>query len=230
MFSSWYVHDFGIDAHYNFHFMVSSDTVNLAYIRLDSSLQVQEVYTLDPLFDGYGTMKADPAGNCLFIWNRYPGLHWAYRAADGVWDQMPAEIAHLTRACSFSILAMDSNTFAFTAMCAEQGQSYLQLRLYTYGWPPPNDVAGSPRPPQTAQIAAYPNPFTTSLNLELPVAARELTIYDILGRAVWTQSLTTESRRIALAEPRLNQLPSGVYFLSVDGQGLKQRLPLVHVR
>ncbi len=228
--SSWYVHDFGIDANYDFHFMVSSDTVDLAYIRLDSSLQVQEAYTLDSSFGGYGTMRTDSAGNCLFIWNRYPGMRWAYRAADGTWVQTPAVIDPLTRAGSFSIVAMDSGQFAFTAMCADQGELYLQLRLYAYGFPPPNDAAENPRPPQTAMISAYPNPFTSSLNLELPTSAQALTIYDLLGRTVWTQQLSQGARRVSIADQSLSQLPSGAYFLSVEGRDITQRVPILHLR
>ena len=121
--SLWYVHDFGIDANYDFHFMVSSDTVDLAYIRLDSSLQVQEA---DKRLDSslVVTARCGPIRQGIaFLYGIVtPEWRWAYRAADGTWVQTPAVIDPLTRAGSFSIVAMDSGQFAFTAMCADQGE------------------------------------------------------------------------------------------------------------
>ncbi len=215
---SWYLFDFGIDDNYNFHFMVNSDTADIGYIRLDHNLIVQESRTIDSSFLGYGTMKVDPAGNCLFVWSdEVHGLKWAYRQADGAWPHSPSILASNREGSSFSIIAMDSTRFAFTCQGASMTSSYMQYWMYTFGYPPPNDAAENPRPSQTALISAYPNPFTSSLNLELPTSAQALTIYDLLGRTVWSQQLSSGARRVSIADQSLNQLPSGVYFLKVAG-------------
>jgi hypothetical protein len=95
----WYVHDFGIDAAYDFHFLVSSDT-GFGYYRLDSSMVIRETHVLEPDYAYFATMKTDSAGSCLFVWDQDPGLKWAYRHDDGTWPHEPASIDPTLQAAS----------------------------------------------------------------------------------------------------------------------------------
>ena len=197
----WYVYDFGIDAAYNFHFILANDTAIVAYARLDSSRQLQEWRTFGQTGYVFATIQVDPAGNCGFAWyHSISGVHWAYRLTDGTWTHPPTVIDPLTHASSFSIVKMDSERFAFTAQGDRQG-GFLQLRLYTYGFPP--DAASRPRTgAPLVSLTAYPNPFVSTLTVRLPAStAGSVILYDVLGRFVWSQPICDGQRIVRLSDP-----------------------------
>jgi hypothetical protein len=113
---------------------------------------------------------------------------------------------------------MDSSNFAFTAECVHQGGNAEQLWLYTYGDFP--DAVSEPRhtSPQILSLSAYPNPFGSLIQLALPdVQARRILLYDILGRQVWSGEVPRGSRFVTLTDPSFSNLPSGTYFLTLQG-------------
>jgi hypothetical protein len=210
----WYVDDFGIDSHYDFHLSVSCDTAGLAYARLDSNLQVSEWRTLNRTFDGNATMKSDTAGNCLFVWNDYTGLWWTFRSACGVWTYSPTVIEPDVRAYSFSIVAMDSNRIAFTAECALQSEQSTQLALYTYGYP---DAVSPGRPTASPVLfSVYPNPTNGSAMLRGPLGSvKTIVMYNVLGQQVRTLASPTLYGNASTLPMEFDGLPSGAYFLDI---------------
>jgi hypothetical protein len=228
---TWYVHDFGIDEAYDLHFMVSSDTVDLGYIRLDSSLQVQEAHTLDSAFGGFGSMKTDSLGNCLFIWDRDPGLRWAYRRSDGTWPHPPSTIsAHMT-ASSFSIVTMDHERFAFTCQGhLHPEELHLRLQLYTYGYPP--DALQDHRIESISnEFQVYPNPTNGGLMLNGPLASvKSLAIYNVLGQRVITVESGGRLSNWGSVPIEFDGLPSGTYFLEIGTRDAVARRTIKLVR
>jgi hypothetical protein len=226
-----YALGFSIDAAYGFNFMLNSDTLALGYIQLDSSLSLTSSYALDSTFDGFGTMEGDSVGNCLFVWDKDPGLKWAFRRADGTWMQRPTLIsAHMT-ASSFSVVTMDSDRFAFTCQGhLRPEEPFLELQLYTYGFPP--DAVPTVRVSQpAASLTAYPNPFGSALQIDLPATGgRRITLFDILGRTVWTAPLLPNASHVWVGDPSLAQLPSGTYFVSVQGNQPVAPKQIVHFK
>jgi hypothetical protein len=226
----WYMWDYGIDAGYNFHFLLCSDTVGMAYFRLDSSLTLRESHVLGAQNYGFAKMRVDSAGNCVLVWDNAPGLKWAYRRADGTWIHSPTIIDANMEAASFSIVVMDSERFAFTAEAGPHG-SLEQLYLYTYNFPPYNAVPQPRHSNPIVAISAYPNPFTSSLTLNLPqAAAKEVTLYDILGRIVFSQPVPTGARTLNLTPSALGSLPSGTYFLALRGNSATVPLQITHFK
>ncbi len=215
---------FGMDRHGNFDFVVGNDTTgnNAAYTRLDSTFQVvRDWQLLSSVFWAFGTLKTDSAGNCLCIWNENPGLRWAYRRADGAWLPPSTTITPTMRASSFSVVVMDSSRVAFTCQAHPQIESFLQLRLYTYGFPP--DAVPEPKVSTTraARITVYPNPFTSMLQLDLPVGHGQVVVlYDLLGREVWRRAVPDGEHSLSVNDPHLAQLPSGTYYLTLRGKVL----------
>jgi len=217
----WGIGGFALDSHYNFHFLLGCDTVQAGYYRLDTNMVVQESYTIDPGPVGFGAIRADTAGNCVTVWGKEPGLKWAVRRHDGVWTRPPEYIDRDMEGSSFTIVSMDTGRIAFTVAGCPRTQDVLQLYLYTYGFPPDTtqSSAGSRIAPlRSVTLSAFPNPFTSSLHVELPVAnAPAIAVFDILGRTAWSSPLPQGSRSIILNDPRLAHLPSGTYFLALRG-------------
>jgi hypothetical protein len=226
----WYAWNFGIDQDHNFHFLAGNANVDGAYYRLDSSLAVTDSLSLAPSWVAFGTIKVDNAGNCLLIWDKDPGLSWAYRRADGTWTVPPTVIDPGKSGSNISIVVMDSTHFAFTCQGRPRTQEYMQFCLYTYGFPP--DVAASPRMlPSAATLTAYPNPFSSTLQLNLPnESSQAVVIYDILGREVWSSPLSAGMRTVTLNDPHLANLPSGTYYLSVTGTSPAAPIEIHHIK
>ena len=227
----WAISNMGIDQHYSFHLLVSCDTASLAYVRLDSDLTVQEWQTIDSTpWSGFAAMRCDPEGNCVFVWDRDPGLYWAYRSADGTWPHSPALIDPTMRASSFSVVAMSDEQFAFTTQAHPQAEYFSQLRLYTWGFPP--DAASEPRTSlPRINLTAYPNPFGSTLTVTLPFGtAHELTLYDILGRVALTLSAPQNTSTFSVSDPRLTSLPSGTYFLTLRGNNQVVPTQIIHFK
>ncbi|MGH2664970.1 thiol protease/hemagglutinin PrtT [Flavobacterium sp.] len=69
-----------------------------------------------------------------------------------------------------------------------------------------------------SDIKVYPNPTNGMLNVEYPISVKELKLYDIVGKLLLTKTVSKE--RHALLD--LTAIPSGIYFLSFDGQSTKK--------
>jgi hypothetical protein len=229
----WRPHDFGIDGNYNFHFVTGySGSGDLSYLRMDSSFAVVETQVLDSGEDiSFSTIRVDTTGNCLFVWSRAIGLMWAHRTADGVWDHPPACLDEDEYGSSFSIVTLDSDRFAFTCQAfVRQSHTVEQLQLYTYGYPP-DGVRENRGNAQVSALVAYPNPFGGAFQLELPNGeARKLTLYDVLGRAVWTTPMPRDSRHVSVSDTRLMNLPSGTYFATIQGNQMVVPTKMVHFK
>jgi hypothetical protein len=228
----WVVHEFGIDSDYNFHFCAARrPRTYMAYLRTDSTFQILDSCVLDTHLVAEATMRSDSAGNCMFVWSRDPGLCWAYRRSDGVWTHPPVMIDSDMTGQGFSILTMDSGRFAFTFMGYRRpAEMFDQLHLYTWGYPPDAVTERSGAPPKVT-VSAYPNPFGSSLQIDLPpVGASSLTLFDILGRTVYSAPVTPNASHVSIASPGLAQLPSGTYFLSIQGNQTVAPKQIVHFK
>jgi hypothetical protein len=215
-------YSFGMDASGHADFRGGMDTARFCYLRLDSTFQnIVDYRRLNEIEVAHAALKTDSAGNCLIVWFPDDGVYFAYRRADGIWTHPPTAIDHSRYANFFTIIRMDSTALAFTAECAPRFQDFEQLYLYTYGLPPDTTHDAVPEPCHSnpiVSISAYPNPFTSSLRLELPGGeARAVILYNVLGREVWRQTVPAGMRTLSIDDPVLRELPSGTYYLSLEG-------------
>ncbi|MGK0317531.1 MAG: hypothetical protein ACI86M_003775 [Saprospiraceae bacterium] len=67
-------------------------------------------------------------------------------------------------------------------------------------------------------LAAYPNPFSNEMNLELNEKAKSISIIDYSGRVVYT-SANQESGSIIINS---SQFPSGTYMLRIQNENSHQ--------
>jgi len=68
---------------------------------------------------------------------------------------------------------------------------------------------------QSTMLNCYPNPFSDEIRLRYPYdsdKAQEVTIYDVLGRKVFSETVVADNKDEIILNPRL---PSGVYVLKM---------------
>jgi len=166
-----YPHGFGMDGHGRAYLATETDTAHSAYMILDSTMQtIRDWCLISRDEDSESGLKVDSAGNSLLLCNFGTRLTWLYRRGDGAWLHPPSTLDPQMFAQNFSIIAMDSERFAFTCMGFPFGTGQTdQLRLYTYGFPP-YDAAPKPRSVDAAgvSLAVHPNPFGSSFEVEVP--------------------------------------------------------------
>ncbi|TXK49694.1 T9SS type A sorting domain-containing protein [Pontibacter qinzhouensis] len=81
----------------------------------------------------------------------------------------------------------------------------------------------------SAQVQAYPNPFTQNLNLTLPAASTgqaHLQLLDLQGRVMQTQVLLLESGQNTI-QVTTEALPAGAYILIVKGNGIDSKARVI---
>ncbi len=224
-------HDqFGMDTNRNSDFGIGVDTAHMAYVRLDSTFQNILDYRTVSRFDGSGSLKTDAAGNCFYVSSVGRSLYWMFRRYDGEWIHPLAAIDSNMEAFEYSIVEMDTGRFAFTAVSLPRFQDFSQVRLYIYGFPP-NGVT-APKPATTAEsLSAYPNPFGSTLQLSLPgLQNQSVVLFDILGRTVWSQTVPAGIHDVKVSDPRLAQLPYGIYFLALQGHSSVVPIQITHIK
>ncbi|MBL6445418.1 T9SS type A sorting domain-containing protein [Fulvivirga sp. 29W222] len=62
-------------------------------------------------------------------------------------------------------------------------------------------------------LTAYPNPFSSELNLALPCTSGTLEVYNAHGKLLKSQEVSGQTARVTFEQP----LPSGTYFVKVVG-------------
>jgi hypothetical protein len=229
----WYLYDFDIDGDYNFHFMIHHDTASVAYFRLNADLQIVERRTLDNGPDGFGSLRTDSEGNCLFVWDQDPGLYWAFRTASGTWSHPPTLMNANLYASSFSLMLLDTSQFAFTAQCALRTEQFEQLYLYTYGFPPDAVPEAQHSQNKSVELSISPNPFnaTTRIGYSLPQTGNvRLEVYDVTGRL----AATLVRGRVDAGEHDArfdgNAMASGIYFVRLQAGTSSQVQKIVLMR
>ena len=225
----WLIYGFEIDRNYQFHFMLNTDTARVAYARMDTTFQLLEWRVLERPYDSHASMGMDSTGNNLFVWDDGMQMQWAARRADGTWPHPSAVIGPSIDGMSFSVVALDSEWFAFTGQFAWDTDR-ANVGLFTYGTPP---NALSPIHPHTTllPISVYPNPFSGQFQLDISTpGASAVALYDILGRQVWLAPLTLNMTRWIVADPQLSMLPSGSYFLHIQGTQPSAPIQIIHLK
>ncbi len=233
-----YVHGFAMDGSGAVHMITGPDTAHSAYVILDSTMQhVRESYVASRTQDCEPGLKVDSSGNSLVFFSFPVGLSWLNRRADGTCPHPLATLEPQLFAQSFSIVAMDSERFAFTCMYYRMNGSSGndQMRLYTYGFPPDTSHSSAPQPRAAAfqppTLSAYPNPFGSSLRVEVPAGQkRTIALYNLLGREVWSQAVPDGVHLISVTDPSLAELPSGTYFLALKGNRTIVPQQIIHTR
>ena len=226
----WGVYDFAFGPDGSWHALVYHDSVQMAYVQLDSNFVLQEWRTLIRPHNDYqsGSLGVDPGGNCLIVWWRESSNYqpwWALRNAAGEWVAEPQAMAVEGQTGWIHILPSGTGRWVVAS-------AFMNLYVFNYGYPP--DTATTvPHHTVTATplYTVGPNPFSSFLTIKaLNGRSTVLRLYDILGREVLAQEIPAGVASHTFTSPLLAQLPSGKYFVSVQGPQLKQTLPMIHVR
>jgi hypothetical protein len=230
-----YVHGVALDGSGLVHLVTGADTAQSAYVVLDSTLQgIRESYVASRTQSCLPGIQVDSLGNSLVLFGFADGLMWLNRRADGTCPHPPSildpQLHHMAH--DFSILALDSERFAFTCIYYRLRGSggNEQIRIYTYGFPP-DAVTNRRAESRAATVSAYPNPFSSTLQLNLPnESSQAVVIYDILGREVWSSPLSAGMRTVTLNDPHLANLPSGTYYLTLRGNSSVAPKQIIHTK
>ncbi|MBU0507479.1 T9SS type A sorting domain-containing protein [bacterium] len=233
----WEAYDFVIDSRHNFHCLMYCDTVQLAYCKLDSSLQqvAWRVLRREPS-DIRATLATDSIGNCLVTWSQNAGaaIYWAYLDTFGAWLVPPSTLrSGVQLGDTPSLLPYPGGRWAMVwgvILVGEESRG--DLFLYTYGFPPSrvfDDDRG--KPAETA--LSYPNPFnsTTTFFFALPrTSPVRLSVFNTLGQRVRQVNLgwldVGEHRYVFEA----SGLPSGVYLARIEAAGKAEMRKMVLLR
>ncbi|MBC7381391.1 MAG: M6 family metalloprotease domain-containing protein [Bacteroidia bacterium] len=80
-------------------------------------------------------------------------------------------------------------------------------------------------------IATYPNPYTNELKIQFQLYQKEnikLTLYDLLGSKIEDLYLGTNESGENLLTLKVNDHPSGLYFLVISGSSFKKIVRVIH--
>ncbi len=77
----------------------------------------------------------------------------------------------------------------------------------------PDDVSDDERKPSSTKLSAYPNPFNSSISIDLPENAYQMKIVDISGRVVFERDALDERNQISWT-PQGN-IESGIYLVKI---------------
>ncbi len=114
------------------------------------------------------------------------------------------------------------NTFLNSSVCGDS--------LLAQGGPTPPDSTETTTPAETTtnsvKITVYPNPFSSQIfigsNNPADLAGTTVRLYDITGKLYKVQLLQSAKNSISVGD-----LPSGIYFLKVEGGNNTQVFKLI---
>jgi hypothetical protein len=82
----------------------------------------------------------------------------------------------------------------------------------------------------SSDFAAFPNPFTSQLSVEIPLewtnTPLQFQLLDVLGRTVWEQSNTIGTAGQYLLANDLGHLPTGTYLVTVSSKTFLKTLTI----
>ncbi len=224
----WGLYDFAFGPDGSWHALVYHDSVQMAYVQLDSNFFLQEWRTLVRPFSMVdGTLHIDGAGNCLIVWKRESDdwrPWWALRNAAGEWVKEPQSMG--IDAMTGQIHIIPTGTGRWVVPSAT-----MNLYLFNYGYPPDTASTITRRTVTLApSLIVGPNPFSSSLTFSaLGIPGTTIRLYDILGREVLALPTPAGQTSYTFTSPVLQNLPSGKYFLSLDGHAQQRCLPVIHI-
>lgn len=113
----------------------------------------------------------------------------------------------------FSLCVMDNYLYSDMFINAMLGTELYKLDL--------NNFQVSVKPVHDASIQVYPNPIRSHQKLNLPEGTEHCRIYDLQGRLVFDEHVTSDSIELP------GNLSTGTYWVSIRGQGGDRHLMLI---
>jgi hypothetical protein len=92
------------------------------------------------------------------------------------------------------------------------------------------DESTSTKEPEPSDLAAFPNPFTNELSVEISDqwinTPLQFQLHDVLGRLAWQQENTIVAAGTYNLENGLDKLPSGTYLMTVSSRNVAKTFTL----
>ena len=130
------------------------------------------------------------------------GKHGDGTAADGIYG---ISVPITSPVIHYYIYAENNNAGIFLPQRAEH-------EYYTFAGYPFNE---------NNNVYIYPNPFSTTIHLQLPVSNCSMTIFDVLGNVVFEKTLNSKQETLNL------NLSSGMYFLKFTAGNFSRIVKIV---
>jgi hypothetical protein len=171
--------------------------------------------------DGYDEVAAVGKGGVAFLFSGADGAElWRYTFGDGSFDRSGETVT--------SVPDLDGNGVPEVAFGTRDGRVVL---LYGGGGRPNTDTEDTPDAAAAVLDAPFPNPAVGPATLRYRLAAEgdvRLTVYDALGRAVWTYTPGRQpAGSYALDGPRGLAVGAYVVRLEAGGAAATRRLSVV---
>jgi hypothetical protein len=157
------------------------------------------------------------------VWNGTPVNDlWIYHPVEKSWEEMkPAPVAGFPIANGYALTtAYDSRHNAFIMTAGPWSGTHYPVMAYRYKKTTTQAEQGSAGAGLPPMLTLSPNPFNPVTLLQLPKSeriGRTLRIHSIDGRLV--ADLSREAGRSDRVRFDARRLPSGIYFVTLTGQG-----------
>ncbi|MEZ4687933.1 MAG: T9SS type A sorting domain-containing protein [Bacteroidia bacterium] len=122
-------------------------------------------------------------------------------------------------------------SYNFTDTKPVEGRNYYRLRIVdadgSFGY---SEVRTLTFEAEALTLAAYPNPFSTDFMVTFTTeqkGAVQITLFDAAGKQIHNQQIDDVVPGVNVAIAPANDLPQGVYIMTLTQNGISQRLQLM---
>jgi hypothetical protein len=153
------------------------------------------------------------------------------RVPDGTIGENPFKgmtIEEVSNSCTNTTIPRPLSDFGLSRFCERRydpdfGKSGLGEDIMV-------EQSTSIKEPAPSDFAAFPNPFTSQLSVEIPLewtnTPLQFQLLDVLGRTVWEQSNTIGTAGQYLLANDLGHLPTGTYLVTVSSKTFLKTLTI----
>jgi hypothetical protein len=115
----------------------------------------------------------------------------------------------------FKMNAKESPVYGWIRILFNKSWQSAEFIVYDYAYTTPSLRINTAS--KNSLFDIFPNPFTTNINLNTQLQDYSIMMLDVFGNRVFNQDKINGSSNV-----ELQSLPSGVYFLTIESEGIRQ--------